>query len=264
MLPLPSYFISHGGGPWPWMPDMSSAYRQLSESLQDISRQIGQKPRAILVISAHWEADSYTVMSAERPGMLYDYYGFPEHTYKVNYPSAGDPRLAKQLVEMISEAGLAVKLDSQRGYDHGTFVPLQVMYPEADVPVLQLSIRNHYDVEEHLALGRVLAPLRQQGVLIIGSGLSYHNLAKLNRSAREPSAEFDTWLERVLALTSQQRSDALLSWELAPSARVCHPREDHLVPLFVALGSAEGEVASRIYHQSDFFGAISVSSYRFG
>ena len=264
MSSLPSYFISHGGGPWPWMPDMANEYRQLRESLQGISRQLGQKPRAVLVVSAHWEADSYTVMSAQRPGMLYDYYGFPEHTYKVIYPSIGDPKLAKQLVEMICAAGLPAALDGQRGYDHGTFVPLQLMYPESDLPLLQLSIRSHYDVAEHLSLGRVLAPLRQQGVLIIGSGLSYHNLAKLNPSAREPSAEFDAWLDKVMALPGQQRSDELLSWELAPAARICHPREDHLVPLFVALGSAEDEVASRIYHQSDFFGAISVSSYRFG
>ena len=174
---LPVYFISHGGGPWPWMPDaLDGPYRPLASSLADMPRQWGRKPRAVLVISAHWEEPAFTVMGHPAPPMLYDYGGFPPHTYSVKYPAPGHPALAEQVRALVGNAGLAAALDAQRGYDHGTFSPLAVMLPSAELPVVQLSLRRGLDPAEHLALGHALAPLRDDDVLIVGSGLSYHNL----------------------------------------------------------------------------------------
>ncbi|MCS4510641.1 DODA-type extradiol aromatic ring-opening family dioxygenase [Xylophilus ampelinus] len=264
---LPTYFISHGGGPWPWMLDrMGGTYDLLAASLQDMPRQLGRTPAAVLVVSGHWETDAaYAVMASARPPMLYDYGGFPPHTYEVQYPAPGAPALAEQVRDLVAAAGLPVGLDHRRGFDHGTFSPLAVAFPAADVPVLQLSIRSHYDPAEHLALGRALAPLRDQNVLIVGSGLSYHNLRHFGPQARDVSRAFDDWLERTLVQTDPAaRSAHLLHWDAAPAARIAHPQEDHLVPLMVALGAAEQEPAVRVYHEDAFMGGLSVSSFRFG
>ncbi len=260
---LPSYFISHGGGPWPWIPAMRQALINLERSLQDMVRDLGDKPKAVLMISGHWEAESYKVMGAARPPMVYDYYGFPEETYSLVYPAPGDPVLAQRVAELLQAAGLPSAIDTEQGFDHGTFVPMAIMYPEADVPLIQLSMRASYDPAEHMAVGRALAPLRDEGVLIVGSGLSYHNLRLFGPGAKEPSAAFDAWLDQALALEPEARSQAMLDWEAAPYARVCHAQEDHLVPLFVALGAAEQARAVRIYHDVDLFGGVTASSYRF-
>ena len=141
---------------------------------------------------------------------------------------------------------------------------MQVMYPDADVPLLQVSILDNYDPERHLALGRALAPLRDEGVLIVGSGLSYHNLRLFGPGAREPSAAFDAWLNTTLLSPPAERTEGLLHWESAPFARVCHPQEDHLIPLMAALDAAETEKATRVYHEDSMFGGVTASSYRFG
>jgi aromatic ring-opening dioxygenase catalytic subunit (LigB family) len=167
--------------------------------------------------------------------------------------------------QVLAAAGIESGEDAERGFDHGMFAPMAVMYPKADVPVLQLSLKAGLAPGEHLALGRALAPLRDEGVLIVGSGLSYHNLRAFGPAARAPSAAFDAWLEGTLAIADgAARSAALSDWERAPSARIAHPREEHLLPLMVALGAAEHEAAARIYHETGFFGGITVSSYRFG
>ena len=150
------------------------------------------------------------------------------------------------------------------GFDHGTFVPMAIMYPEADVPLFQISLRHGYDPEQHIRLGRALAPLRDEGVLIVGSGLSYHNLALFGPAAKDPSQQFDTWLSATLDLPPAARTEALLNWEQAPAARTCHAKEDHLAPIFAALGAAEEEPATRIYHQKEIFGGVTASGYRFG
>ena len=261
---LPTYFISHGGGPWPWMDGpFRRQYDQLHASLQQIAREVG-KPKAILVISGHWEEDRFTVQAAEQPGMIYDYGGFPEHTYRISYASPGAPQLAARVQELLGKAGIEVARDAERGYDHGTYTPLYSMYPEADVPVVQLSLRNGYDPEEHLAVGRALAPLRDEGVLIVGSGLSYHNLRMFGPAATRPSEAFDAWLGDALAAEPGRRTQLLKAWDQAPSARVAHPQEDHLLPLMVAVGAAEGEAAHRVYHERGFMGGVTASSYRFG
>ena len=264
-MKLPTYFISHGGGPWPYMEDLRRAMHALEVSLADMPRQLPEKPKAILMISAHWEETSFRVMSNPWPGMVYDYSGFPEHTYKIRYPAPGMPALAEQVVSLIRQAALPAQLDSQRGFDHGAFAPLAVMYPEADMPVVQLSLRAGLDPAEHLALGRALAPLRDEGVLIIGSGLSYHNLRRFGPLAKEPSSNFDDWLQdSLVASSTTERIARLIHWEDAPSARIAHPREEHLLPLMVAVGAAEGEVASCVYHEENIFGGVVASSFRFG
>jgi aromatic ring-opening dioxygenase catalytic subunit (LigB family) len=261
---LPTYFVSHGGGPWPWVPAWRSRFRKLEASLVDIPHAVSERPSAVLVVSGHWEEADFAVMSASRPGMIYDYDGFPADTYRIVYPAQGAPGIASRTADIIREAGLPVHIDDRRGFDHGAFVPLFIMYPEADMPVFQLSLQSGYDPLRHIELGRALAPLRAQGVLIIGSGLSYHNLGLFGPGAREPSEAFDRWLADVMASPPDRRTSALLSWEKAPYARVCHPKEDHLAPLFVALGAAETESAARVYHEQDIFGGVTASSYRFG
>src|SRR5664279_5707142 len=149
---LPTYFISHGGGPWPWMKDQTNgAYEALENSLKAMPQQMGATPKAVLVISGHWEARNFTVMSSPNPPMIYDYSGFPEHTYRIKYAAPGSPQTAERVRELIEGAGFSVRLDSKRGFDHGTFSPLAVIYPGADIPVLQLSLRQGYDPKEHLA-----------------------------------------------------------------------------------------------------------------
>lgn len=263
MARMPTYFISHGGGPWPWMPDWRAMFKNLEASFVQMVKDLPEQPKAILMISGHWEADSFTVMTSANPPMVYDYSGFPPHTFQIKYPAPGAPDIAKEAAELIKAAGLPVKLDAHQGYDHGTFVPAYVMYPDASIPLFQISLRHGYSPEEHLALGRALAPLRDKGVLIVGSGLSYHNLRLFGPGAKEPSEAFDAWLSKALSLPPDQRTKAIEAWEDAPYARICHREEDHLVPLFVALGAAEGDTAKMVYHDVGLFGGVTASSYRF-
>jgi aromatic ring-opening dioxygenase catalytic subunit (LigB family) len=246
------------------MPDMREMLASLDTALADMPRQIGRTPKAVLIITAHWEERAFTLGSSPAPGMVYDYGGFPAHTYSVVYPAPGAPELATRVQGLLQEAGLPVALDSERGYDHGTFVPLAVMYPEAQVPVLQMSLRAGLDPAEHIALGRALAPLRDEDVLIVGSGLSYHNLRNFGAGGRAPSKAFDVWLQDVMAAAPAVRAEALVNWESAPAARICHPREEHLLPLMVAVGAAYDDAAECVYHDEAVFGGVTASSFRFG
>lgn len=265
-MKLPTYFISHGGGPWPWLKKEMPYFDELEKFLNGIPAQIGVTPKAVLVISAHWEAGEFTVMTSPKPPMLYDYFGFPAHTYQIQYPAAGAPDIALKVQGLLEAAGIAVHLDPKRGFDHGTFVPLVAIYPNADVPVLQLSLKKGLDPKVHFELGRAIASLREEGVLIIGSGLSYHNLRALRdpQLPVETSLQFDNWLLKTLVgSTAEERYQRLLAWSKAPSARDAHPREDHLLPLMVAVGAAEEETAKRVHHEL-FMGTTTVSSFRFG
>jgi aromatic ring-opening dioxygenase catalytic subunit (LigB family) len=263
---LPTYFISHGGGPWPWLKaQMPGVYDNLEASLRDMPRQLGAAPKAVLMVSGHWEERDFTVMSSPAPPMVYDYSGFPAFTYQIRYAAPGSPEVARRTQELLRGAGFAAPADNRRGFDHGTFAPLAAIYPEADVPVLQLSIRSDYDPEAHLKAGRALAPLRDEGVLIVGSGLSYHNLRRFGAQGHHPSREFDAWLtDAVCGQAGEGRNARLRAWTEAPSARLAHPEEDHLIPLLVAVGAAEAEAGERVYHEDSFFGGLTVSSYRFG
>lgn len=264
---LPTYAVSHGGGPWPWIKDsFGGDWGPLERSLQAIPGEIGTIPRAILSVSAHWFEPEFTVQTSPNPTMYYDYWGFPEFTYRVTYPAPGSPEVAERVVELLEAGGFAIRRDPVRGYDHGTFVPLVVAYPEAEVPVLQLSLKSDFDAAEHLALGRALAPLRSEGVLIFGSGVpSFHDLSKLGPPSTRPSTEFDRWLTDTLVnYGGQERSSRLEKWEAAPSARECHPEPDHLFPVLVAVGAAEHEPAVVQYHEDRFMGWTAASSYRVG
>jgi aromatic ring-opening dioxygenase catalytic subunit (LigB family) len=263
---LPAYFLSHGGGPWPYMEgEFRRRFDQLEASLVAIRRELEDRPRAALVVSGHWEEAAFTVSSGARPGMVYDYYGFPEHTYSIQYPAPGSPELAARVQDLLEAGGLACRSDASRGFDHGTFSMMKPLYPDADLPVVQLSLKSGYDPEAHIEAGRLLAPLRDEGVLILGSGFSWHNLRRMDASAAEPSRAFDGWLQETLVRSSPpERLARLKDWTRAPAARIAHPREDHLVPLMTAVGAAEDEPGIRVYHQDDLFGAVSASSFRFG
>lgn len=264
MTRMPTYFISHGGGPWPWLPDMRARLASLEVSLARMPEEIGTTPAAVLMISGHWETEDFGVMTSPAPGMVYDYYGFPPETYQITYPAPGAPQIAARVLDLLRAAGLPTHADADQGFDHGTFAPMRVIYPEAEVPCFQVSMQHGYDPAIHFALGRALAPLRDEGVLIVGSGLSYHNLRLFGPGARTPSAAFDAWLSESLDLAPAERTARLLAWESAPYARTCHAREDHLVPLFAALGAAEGDLATRVYHDDNVFGGVTASSWRFG
>jgi aromatic ring-opening dioxygenase catalytic subunit (LigB family) len=265
MTTLPTYFLSHGGGPWPWMRDQyGTAYDQLDASLRDLPRQIGGKPLAALVITAHWEGPDFLLSSHATPPMIYDYGGFPAHTYQIQYPAPGAPALAARVQALLDDAGQPARLDPERGFDHGTFSALYPIFPQADVPIVQLSLKQGLDPATHLAAGRALRPLRDAGVLIIGSGLSYHNLRAFNASGAGASHQFDAWLRATMALPAAERTAQLTAWEQAPAARQAHPRAEHLLPLMVVVGAAEQDAAATVYHEEAFFGALAVSSFRLG
>lgn len=265
---FPTFYLSHGGGPWPYMnQEARRPYAALEQSLRELPRQLPAKPEAILIVSGHWEERDFAVMASAAPPMIYDYGGFPEELYHIRYPAPGSPRIAQRAYSLIQQANLPARLNTDRGFDHGTYALLAVTHPEADIPVLQVSLRADYDPEAHLQLGRALAPLRDEGVLIIGSGSSYHNLRRFfgPRVRLEDAAQFDSWLtETLIESTPARRSDRLIDWERAPAAREAHPREDHLMPLHVVVGAAEEEPGQVVYHEKDFLGTIALSSYRFG
>ncbi|WP_373502944.1 class III extradiol ring-cleavage dioxygenase [Aestuariivirga sp.] len=261
---MPTFFISHGGGPWPWLPQMRAMLKPLEDSLAAIPGQLPEPAKAILMVSGHWEEPDFAVMSSANPPMVYDYSNFPAFTYEIKYEAPGAPALAARTRDLIANAGLSTHLDPARGYDHGVFAPMAVMYPDASVPTYQVSLKSGYDPELHLQLGRALAPLRDEGVVIVGSGLSYHNLRRMGEPGRIPSAQFDAWLDAAVTSEPEKRVELLKAWDTAPAARICHPEEDHLIPLMTAVGAAESEKATRIYYDNNAYGGITASSYRFG
>ncbi len=258
----PVLFVSHGGGPWSYVDSLKPMYARTERELRMLPRRLAERPRAVLVVSAHWEASRFSISTASRPRMNYDYGGFPPHTYQISYPAPGDPMLAGRAQDLITAAGIEVLADPNKGFDHGVFVPLGLMYPAADMPIVMLSVKSDYDPQEHLALGRALAPLRDEGVLIIGSGLTYHNLRGLNRES--PAAEvFTQYLNEAVALEdAPARDEKLLHWERAPQARTAHPREDHLMPLLVAAGAAGGDKGQILFSENVM--KIPMTSYVFG
>lgn len=262
MRSMPTYFLSHGGGPWSFMEGpMREQLRSLELSLQDVPKQLPDRPRAVLVVSGHWEEPEFTVSSSPAPGMVYDYSGFPEAMYRITYPAPGDPVLAERVRSLLSDAGITCRADAHRGYDHGTFSMLKPMFPNADVPVVQLSLKQSFSATEHLVAGVALAPLREEGVLILGSGFSYHNMRGFGPQAEQPSALFDRWLRETLASRPDARVSALSRWHQAPAARIAHPREDHLLPLMVAAGAAGDDPATPIF--GDRILGAQASGFRF-
>ena len=218
-----------------------------------------REPSAILVISAHWEEQKPTITSGESPSLIYDYYGFPEESYQIRYPAPGHPALAHDILRMLKEAGLGAELDDQRGFDHGLFVPLKIMYPAALIPCVQLSLVAGLDPEIHIRVGKALSEIRRQNVLILGSGFSIHNLRAFFSSGTSDQDSmndaFQDWLRDTCTrtdVTSEERERALIQWKNAPFARFCHPREEHLLPLHVCYGIAGS--ASRVVFDGKVLG----------
>ena len=262
----PTLFIPHGGGPCffvsgsgIWAPDV---WRTMASYLSGIDAGLGARPNAVLVISSHWEERRSTVNVAAHPTLLYDYAGFPAETYALTYPVNGAPDLARDVRALLDAAGIASETEAHRGLDHGVFVPFKLIYPHADVPIVELSLQRDLDARDHLAIGRALAPLRDRGVLIVGSGMSYHNLADLMSGRGTAEADgFDDWLGEAV-LDRRGRDDRLAQWATAPHARSAHPEPEHLLPLMVAAGAASGEPATVAYHDRVF--GKPISAFRFG
>jgi aromatic ring-opening dioxygenase catalytic subunit (LigB family) len=263
-MTLPTYFIPHGAGPcffMEWSRGPADTWDRTAAWLKGLVAGLPERPRAILVVSGHWEAPVFTVGSSPAPPMLFDYYGFPEHTYRLTFDAPGSPELAGRVRELLGAAGLATAEDPERGYDHGVFVPLKLVTPDADIPVVQLSLKENLDPAEHLAAGRALAPLRDEGVLIVGSGMSWHNMRGFSPAFTAKSEMFDAWLSEALA-DPARRDGAIRDWSNGPYAREAHPREEHLAPLFVAAGAAEGEPGKHVF--KDVAMDVAISGYAFG
>jgi aromatic ring-opening dioxygenase catalytic subunit (LigB family) len=265
-MKLPTLYLPHGGGPcfyMDWTMGPPDTWDRMAAWLRGIDATLPERPRALLVVSAHWEAPVPTVTTSAAPPLLYDYSGFPPHTYELKWPAPGAPELASRVRQLLSGAGFESGEDGKRGFDHGVFVPLKLSYPDAQVPTVQLSLRAGLDPAEHLAMGRALAPLRDEGVFLVGSGMSYHNMRHFNtRPAHEPSVRFDAWLGEVAQQEASKRDAALASWTQAPSARECHPREEHLIPLMVAAGAAGIDRGKTVFR--DEVMGVAVSAVQFG
>jgi len=264
---LPTLFIPHGGGPCFFMETQPrDLWDKLAEYLKGIDGSLGEKPKAVLLVSGHWEEPVPTVNATANPPLLFDYYGFPEHTYKLTYPAPGLPVLANHVRELLAQAGIASGSNDGRGFDHGVFVPFKLVYPDADVPIVQLSLHHSLDAAIHLQIGRALAPLRDAGVLIVGSGMSYHNLREMFQDAprfNEPAEQFDAWLTAAVTEPDMaERERKLASWQQAPGAMRCHPRPEHLLPLMVAAGAAGGDVGWRTFNDR-ILGKM-ISGFQFG
>lgn len=240
---LPTIFLPHGGGPcffMDWNPP--DAWDEIAAWLRSLPDRLSAAPKALLVVSAHWEASAFTVTGHARPVLIYDYSGFPEHTYRIEYPAHGAPELAEKVRALLAEAALPAQMDAQRGFDHGVFIPLKVAFPDAAIPIVQLSLRAGLDPAEHWRAGKALCALRDEGVLIVGSGMSFHNMRRFRfgppADVDADSVAFDRWLAATVVQPEPARSEALKRWSQAPGGRDSHPREEHLIPLHVVVGAA--------------------------
>jgi aromatic ring-opening dioxygenase catalytic subunit (LigB family) len=262
--PLPTFFIPHGGGPCFFMPGpMARMWDSLATFLRGVISTLPVAPTAIIVVSAHWEERQPTVTSRIDPPLIFDYYGFPPETYQLRYDVPGSPAIAQRVTELLGAAGISSGADADRGFDHGVFIPFLLVAPEAKIPIVELSLVASLDPAQHLAIGEALAPLRSEGVLIVGSGMSYHNM----RSFFVPqdtvdSARFDTWLTQTAVAEPAARTAGLRAWQNAPDARHAHPREEHLMPLMVAAGAAGNDRGTHVF--GDRIGSATISAYRFG
>jgi aromatic ring-opening dioxygenase catalytic subunit (LigB family) len=263
---MPTFYIPHGGGPcffMEWTMGPRDTWDRTAAFLRGLPNALPAAPTALLVVSAHWESAVPTVTASSAPALIYDYAGFPPHTYSLTWPAPGSPELAHRVVALLARASIPAAMDGERGFDHGTFIPLKVAYPEASVPTVQLSLKRGLGPSEHLALGRALEPLRAEGVLLIASGMSYHDMRGFMTSrGREDSERFDTWMRTAVAMPESERSAQLADWASAPAARRCHPREEHWMPLLVAAGAAGEDAGTCVF--SDVVMGVRVSALRFG
>ncbi|MDB5893267.1 MAG: dioxygenase [Rhodoferax sp.] len=247
---MPAMYLPHGGGPSFFMAgERRERYRATEEFLRSVPSLLPATPSAILIVTAHWETAVPSFTGAERPGLIYDYHGFPPETYALTYPAPGDPALAARAAELVRQAGLPAAVDPAYGWDHGVFIPLKVMFPDAAVPVVAMSLQHSLAPALHCALGAALQGLRDEGVLVIGAGMSYHNLRDF-AAAAPASFAFHDWLDGALAGTRAERTGRLAKWQQAPGGRASHPREEHLLPLMVASGAGSDQPARRLWRGS--------------
>jgi 4,5-DOPA dioxygenase extradiol len=254
---LPAVFVSHGA------PTLAVEQNDTVEFLKRLGRELG-RPEAILCVSAHWNTTAPAVSAAERPETVHDFGGFSEELYRIDYPAPGAPSLAGRVRELLEGAGLACTISPARGLDHGAWVPLRHIYPEADIPVTQLSVQPSLGAEHHLRMGQALAPLREEGVLILATGSATHNLSRIGRGGAPPAwaGEFDEWLYEKINIGALEE---LLDYRRrAPYASVAHPTDEHLLPLFVALGAGGAEARGRSLHRGWTYGSLSMAAYGFG
>ncbi len=263
---MPAWYIPHGAGPcffMDWNPP--DAWNRMAHFLRDLAGTLPRPPVAIVVVSAHWMEPHLGVTSAAQPDLIYDYSGFPPHTYQLKYPAPGSPDLAQQIVSRLDSAGIANASHAHRGFDHGMFIPLKLIFPQANIPVVQLSLHDSMNPALHLQAGRALEPLRDQGVLIIGSGMSFHNMRAYGNPQYGPVSDaFDDWLTRAVESSPQERDRLLASWEQAPHALDCHPAraQEHLIPLMVVAGAAGEDGGGKVF--SDRVLETTLSAYAFG
>jgi aromatic ring-opening dioxygenase catalytic subunit (LigB family) len=244
---MPALYIPHGGGPSFFMGGArKQRYQATEDFLRSIDHLLPAKPSAILIVTAHWEADVVSFTGAAQPELIYDYYCFPPETYALQYPAPGQPALAAQAAALLQAAGLPAAMDCHYGWDHGVFIPLKVMYPQADIPVVAMSLQAGLDPALHCAMGAALHSLRDAGVLIVGAGMSYHNLANF-AAAAPASFAFHDWLDQTLAAKRDERTRLLAQWSQSPGGRASHPREEHLLPLMVASGAGSDAPARRLW-----------------
>ena len=263
---MPVLFVPHGAGPcffMDWSP--ADTWQRLGAWLRGIAATLPARPKAIVLVSGHWLEQDFRATGHARPPLIYDYHGFPAHTYELTYPAPGEPALAARMAGLLGQGGLAAGVDPARGWDHGVFIPLKLMFPAADVPVVQLSLRRDLDPAAHIAAGRALAALRDEGVLVVGSGMSFHNMRGYGDPRYTPvSEEFDAWLTAAVEADAPARDALLADWTRAPHARLCHPpgAEEHLLPLLVAAGAAADSPGAKVY--SETLMQTTISAFRFG
>ncbi|MBB2203475.1 DODA-type extradiol aromatic ring-opening family dioxygenase [Gluconacetobacter takamatsuzukensis] len=260
----PVLFMPHGGGPCFFM-DRPDTWDHMAAYLREIAATLPGRPDAILAVSGHWETAVPTVTSATHPPLIYDYYGFPAHTYRLRYPAPGAPALAARVRALLDAAGIENAEDPTRGFDHGVFIPFMLAFKQADIPIVELSLRRDMNAEAEMQVGAALTPLRDQNVLIATTGMTYHNLAHFmtrNPASDAAARAFDDWLTQAVEAPPEQRRDALLRWDRAPGALLCHPRPEHLLPLMLAAGAAGQDLGRRDY--SDTIMGKALSGFRFG
>lgn len=263
MTPIrqPSLYIPHGGGPAFFMQGpMQRMFAPMREFLAAVHQTLPSLPTAIVLVTAHWETPVVRLAAHAKPQLVYDYFGFPPETYTLRYDAPGAPALASRCAALLQAAGVQAQVDPDHGWDHGVFIPLKVMFPQANIPVMAMSLQAGLDPLTHVAMGRALQSLRDEGVLIVGSGMSFHNLGGSANAAAESRA-FDAWLDAALLGNSLHRQNQLAQWTDAPAARRCHPREEHLLPLMVASGAGSDTPARKIW--SGLTGPSVVSAWAF-
>jgi len=263
----PTLFIPHGGGPCFFMDPAGGPpdpmWRGMQDYLAGVIASLPERPRAILLISGHWEEQNVAVHVGDGQPLLYDYYGFPEHTYRLQWPAPPAPDVARRAATLLGAAGFATTEETRRGWDHGVFIPMMVAVPDADIPLAQLSLRRDLDPAAHIAIGRALAPLRDEGVLIVGSGMSFHNLRARGVDVTPIAEQWDAALaDAITDADPEARAARVACWTDLPHARFAHPREEHLLPLMVALGAGGDDAARRDYRDT-VMGWV-VSGFRFG